>query len=118
AIELKAIGKAQKVLILAFLASLFFIPSMHGWGDKTQVANLAVSVLSILAMTIGAYRMARALRRSVLPWVVGMFVPVLSLLLVWILYSEATKTLKAAGLDVGLFGVGSAELKRLDQKTD
>jgi ABC-type glycerol-3-phosphate transport system permease component len=117
AIELKAIGRAQKTLILAILAGFVFVAYVPKLGNGAQVMKPS-TILSVLVMMAGAYRMARALRKPALLWVVGMCVPVLSLLLCLVLNSEASKALRAAGLNVGLFGVGSGELQRLDQKTD
>lgn len=94
-----SIAKAQKGVLYSILAniiSLFFPP---------------LYILVIPFQLYFVYRLAMALRVGY-PWlwVIGMFVPILALVLLLVLSQRATVAIRDAGFNVGLMGANLKEI--------
>ncbi len=66
-----------------------------------MVAALAVAVFNMYWV----YRLCKALKTTPWAYVVGMIIPLISLICLVLLNQRATKLLRAHGLKVGLLGV-------------
>ncbi len=99
-----AIAKAQKGVLFCLLANLF-------------VPMLPHLFLLILPFQIYfAYRLAKLVKIGYPPiWVIGMFIPLLNLLLLFLLAHQSTAAIRGAGFEVRLFG---ADLKAIEEALD
>ena len=100
--EIREIGNKQKAILWTFLASIALSYVSYG-----QIAAAIISVIFI-------YQLAAALKSRV-AWlyVILAFVPLVSLIALLVINSQATKVLKARGLKVGLMGASSSALSAL-----
>jgi len=99
----KEIASAQKLVIYAFILNLVFNLLLRTGSPLMLVPALAVSVFAVVSV----YRLALALGYAMalrILFVVLMFVPLASLIVLLMLISRATKALRAAGYEVGLLG--------------
>ena len=100
--EIREIGNKQKAILWTLLASivLSFVP----YGP------IAASIISVIFI----YQLAAALKSRV-AWlyVILAFFPLVSLIALLVINSQATKALKARGLKVGLMGASSSALSAL-----
>jgi sugar phosphate permease len=106
--ELREIAKAQKLLIWSVAAgilSFFVIATRMG-----ILISLAISIFQIFAL----YKLGTALKLSVV-WLVlfavGMFIPLLNLLLLLSTNEKANKALKVAGVKVGFMGANPDDIR-------
>jgi hypothetical protein len=89
--RLYAIASAQKMLIWSFAALvLLVIPYLF----------IFVTIFRIISM----YRLAKALSKEPILWVLGALIPLVSMILLVRLHSEATTCLRKAGVRVGFMG--------------
>jgi hypothetical protein len=98
--EVLAVAKAQKGVLWCVLANLacFAFPPLY----------LAVLPFQLYFI----YKLASALKSKVpILWVLGMFVPLLSLILLLVLSQGATKAIQSAGFKVGLMGAKVSEIE-------
>jgi len=94
------IAKAQKGVLWCILGNFvcIFIPFVF-------IVALPFQIYYI-------YKLASSLKAGTpVLWVLGMFVPLLSLILLLILSSRATAALRAAGFKVGLMGARTKEIE-------
>lgn len=93
------IAKAQKGVLYCVLANivLLFFPPL---------------VLFVIPFQLYfVYRLATALRLDYpLLWAIGMFFPIISLILLLILSQKATAAIRAAGFHVGLMGANLKDI--------
>jgi hypothetical protein len=98
--EVLAVAKAQKGVLWCVLANLACI----------AFPPLYLVVLPFQLYFI--YKLASALKSKVpILWVLGMFLPLLSLILLLILSQGATRAIQAAGFKVGLMGAKVSEIE-------
>lgn len=107
--ETLAVAKAQKGVLWCVLANIvcifayFFIPFIF----------LLVLPFQIYFI----YKLASALKaQAPALWVVGMFIPLLSLILLLILSQRATNVIQTAGFKVGLMGANISDIEAKIQK--
>jgi hypothetical protein len=100
--RLHRIAVAQKLLI---------------WGVVVAMVPLMSPVLYLLALPFqlyAVYRTSKALdfgSGAVVLYIVAMFVPLVGVIMLLVLNSNATKALKAAGISVGLIGARKDDLE-------
>jgi len=100
---LQDVASAQKLVIYAFALILLFNLLMRSGSPLVLVPALAAAVFGVISV----YRLASALGYSTglrVLFVVLMFVPLASLIVLLMLIDRATKALRAAGYKVGLLG--------------
>jgi hypothetical protein len=99
--EIQLIAKKQRILIWIILASLgaYFI----------RYAPIVTGIVSAVYM----FQLARAVRKS--GWVVAIlaFIPLVGLIALLVINSEANDALKGRGIRVGLMGANKDDLARL-----
>ena len=116
--NIRKVGLAQRLLIWVMLASIVvMLASMV--GAALVVGSLdAHLVVPAMIMTIPfqlycVYKLAKALDMATgiaVLWLVSMLIPLVSLVCLLVLNGKATRTLKSAGIRVGLMGASVAEL--------
>jgi len=107
-IDIFGIAKAQKGILWCVLANIiiyalaFFV---------SQAFNLLILVLIIVEIYF-VYKLLKALGSKYwILWIIGMIIPGLSLILLLVLNSNATKAIKSQGYKVGLMGARLADIK-------
>jgi hypothetical protein len=94
-------GERSTAFVLVALGSVTLILQLVQWGCT-------------VVMLVYVYRLTTALGSSApWAWVIGMFIPLLSLILLVVLSTNATGWLRRQGLAVGLLGPGPASLEAL-----
>ncbi|MBI5831334.1 MAG: hypothetical protein HZB16_03370 [Armatimonadetes bacterium] len=83
-------------------------------GALPRVLSL-VSWVLLLVVLYWTYRLAQALDKPGVVWVLLMFVPLVNLICLLVLNDNACKAMRAAGLSVGLLGPNKAELDRYER---
>lgn len=104
----KALG-CVGLLILGNVARFAALATVPAVAVGLSLATFAVMIFSIVYV----YRLAKALGSPALLYAIAMLVPCLGLLMLLMIVSRATATLKKAGIKVGLMGVSKADLERL-----
>ncbi len=107
--QLCEIGKRQKQILWMILICL--------------VANIASRLLQAPVLIIVAalfqfyfvYKLAKSVGSMAWPYIILLFIPLLGLIGLFVLSDKATKILKNHGLKVGLMGVPSKELLKLQE---
>ena len=103
--ELREIARNHRLLLWSILAAILANLSRFYLGNQPigLVVYLAAAGFQIFAL----YKLGRALQLSVI-WIVvfilGLFVPILGLLLLLLMHDRAMKVMKAAGISVGFMG--------------
>jgi 4-amino-4-deoxy-L-arabinose transferase-like glycosyltransferase len=106
------------------------IGRLHRWLLWLVLANLAANVATmlsplglLLAIPVAipsfyiVYKLAHALRRDpAWLWSAALIVPIVSLIILLILNSQATAVLKKKGVPVGLMGASGRDLDMLEWK--
>jgi len=101
--SVKDVADAQRLVIYAFGLNLVCNVLLRSGSALMIVPALAASLFAVISI----YRLTGALDYSSgmrILFVVLMFVPLVSLLVLLILIERATKILRAAGYKVGLLG--------------
>lgn len=119
--DLLMIANRQRVLLLCILLSIVSY-CVVGWpaiGRRTSnsatvtlIITLAIHALVIVAVlrvqaAVGIHLLWRLLSVPLLP------IPIIGLLIMVVVNSQASATLRASGVRVGLFGVDPVQLQRL-----
>ena len=102
-LRLNRIASGQRFIIFALLGSFAAGALQAVFGPLAGILGLLASLVAI----VGVVRLAGALGRSVLAKVLyafAMLIPLINLLGMLALSSQATKALRAGGYTVGLFG--------------
>lgn len=106
------VGRAQRALILVFLAALLAIPiSMAagfaglGYGGPTLYVVLFIALR--VAMAVAIYRVSAAMgSKLAVLWAIGGFLPnIIGLIVLLVQNQRATGFLKRAGVKPGFLGV-------------
>jgi len=96
------------ILIICNLAQVA-LASVPPTGLIFTLGGLVTMIFSIIYI----YRLARALQMSAILYAIAMIVPCIGLLVLLIVVSRATSTLRAGGVKVGFFGVSRATMEQL-----
>ncbi len=100
--EVVVVAKKQKTIIWLMLTTL-----------AASVFPPALIIMAIVNVVF-VYQLAQALkRRDAWAWCAGMFVPLVSLLLLLLLNGKATAVIRSKGVTVGLMGANKAQLDAL-----
>lgn len=104
--RLNRVASGQRIIIISLLVSI--VSSML----RVQIGDIAViiSIGATLVSVVGAVRLAAALGRSKLSQVfygIVMILPLINLIIMLILSSQANKSLRDAGYKIGLLGAKS-----------
>jgi DNA integrity scanning protein DisA with diadenylate cyclase activity len=113
--ELLKLAKAQKLLIHGILTSILAVVLLSVGAPVVAVFGLVVHVASLILQLLAVYRIARALGKTAVLWLLGVFIPCGGIILLLILNQEATKALEKAGLKVGFFGAKMAEVEQISE---
>lgn len=100
---LNRIASGHRLMILAIVVSLFSYLVQSALSYFSTAAALGASVLAI----VGVVRLTRALGRSVVIsviYAISMLLPILNLLIMFHLSSQAIDRLRSGGYKVGFFG--------------
>jgi hypothetical protein len=114
------IARRQKAVLYQILVNLGLIIGWIGMavalpGKRGTLAIVALWIVLISVNVISAifiYRLAMALRRTAWVYTLAAFVPYVGVIALLIINAAATRTLRLAGLHVGLMGVRRSELHR------
>ena len=102
-VRLERIAAGQRLIIYALLAQFAAYALTVALGN----VGVVVTLIAVLFSIVGMIKLAGALGSSVLSRIlltVGMFIPLVSLLILASLSAKATRRLRAAGYKVGLLG--------------
>jgi len=116
--ELFEIGKRQRRINLIFLSLLILV--LVSLNIRTSYCNMVIVVSAQIIIGIFAifqvFYLAKALKypRPWL-WIIGMFVPVIKAICLLAISHNATKTLKANGVKVGIMGPDKNILSNLSK---
>lgn len=103
AFRLNRIASGQRMMVLSILVSIVAMGLGTVLGRSTTIVGLGASILNI----VGVVRLSGALGKSGLvrtASALAMLVPLVNLLVMLRFSAIATRTLRAAGYKVGLFG--------------
>lgn len=101
--EVREVAAAQRMLLLAIIASLVGNVLLRSSESLAIVWMISVAVLAFELFCV--YRLARVLRvRNALVWMLAMFVPLVNLICLLVLNGRASRFLKENGVAVGLLG--------------
>jgi hypothetical protein len=102
-VTLNRIASGQRLMIFSVLMSLLAFPLQGAIGRGAMVVSVVASILAI----IGVARLSGALGRAkamTIVFSIGMLFPLINLLIMLLLSSQATDRLRAGGYKVGFFG--------------
>jgi hypothetical protein len=128
--EIVAVAKWERYVIFLILLELLSEIAMIGIAlnsgnnasDAVAVLVLLIVVgrLAVLGLCIfGVYAMATALRKKMaVLYALGMLVPLVGLLVLLSLNSEAMSLLKAHGIRIGLMGANRDDVRRYVSQSD
>jgi ABC-type multidrug transport system permease subunit len=105
-INILSVAKAQKGLLIIVLINFISVIFIRHWAASLLVSMGAMYFTYKLLVALNA--------KNKIVWLIGMIVPLLSLILLLILNSRATKAIQAAGFKVGILG---ADTKQLNAQT-
>ncbi|OCQ96692.1 hypothetical protein AMR42_02675 [Limnothrix sp. PR1529] len=104
-LELQRIAKDHRLLLWSILAGLIAILVRFLIGDEltSWILYLAAGIFQVVAL----YKLGRSLKLSIV-WmtllVIGLFIPLLGLLILLLVHDKAMKAMKSAGVPVGFMG--------------
>ncbi len=101
--EILRIAGFQKILIWVVVASL------------ASILNLYVAIVIAVLTAVFLFQLARALRQPAWLFAIGAFIPLISVILLLALNSDATAALRKRGIRVGLLGANKGDLNRLKE---
>ena len=103
-VSIHDVAAGQRLLIVAIGLNIvaYLASSRIGWivGVLIGLGALAVAIVGMLRVTSG---LGYSAPRKVL-YVVGLFIPLVALIVLAMVSADATKTLRANGYKVGFFG--------------
>lgn len=103
--ELRKIAQSHKLLLWSILVNILI--NLIGLAVSNNSIILPVYLASAGFQIFALYKLGRSLKFSVVLMIflfVCLFVPLLSLLILLYLHSQAINALKAAGINVGFMG--------------
>ena len=118
--EVLAIAKGQRAVLWCILGNIvcFLFFMAIGAVLPEEIAGFVVLpfFLGFIALVIAQiafiYRLSCALRKGIpVLWTIGVLIPVLSLVIMLVLSSEATRAIRAEGFKVGLMGADTDEIE-------
>jgi hypothetical protein len=101
--ELRRVASGQRLMILSIVVSFLSIPLQKAIGPFATLIGVVATIVAI----VGAVRLAGGLGRSMAARIlygIAMIIPLVNLICMLILSSQATKVLRAGGWTVGFFG--------------
>ena len=106
--DIEKVNKAQKLMLRAFGVSLVLrlvsgIVAAEGGAVFAVIMGMA-ALACLIALLIGVYRVASGLGKNGILYLIGMFVPLLNLIILIMLNNQASNFLRANGLEVGFWG--------------
>ena len=108
AFDVAKLARAYRSLVMWFGVQLAMTitNSVFGNGNRAVAGGAGLVILvTLVALTIYAYRTASALGSSVpVLWAVAMFVPCINVLTLLVLSSKATAACRERGIAVGFLG--------------
>jgi len=106
--ETLAIAKGQKGILWCILANILLFVLIVLLGPTMRLLFLGIIPLQLYFI----YKLASALKSGApVLWMIGMFFPLISLILLLILTDRATKAIRAAGFRVGLMGATISDIE-------
>ncbi|MEP6670392.1 MAG: DUF4339 domain-containing protein [Chthoniobacter sp.] len=99
--EILKLARLQKYLIWVVLASL------------ASLLNRYLAIGTIILTAVFMFRLAKTLRKPAWGFAIGAFIPLISLILLLGLNSDATAALRKRGIRVGLMGAKQSDLDQL-----
>ncbi|HIK14957.1 MAG TPA: hypothetical protein IGS53_06635 [Leptolyngbyaceae cyanobacterium M33_DOE_097] len=103
--ELQAIAKYHRLLLWSILAAIIANLSRLSLGD--QPIGLLVYFLAAVFQIFALYKLGRTLKLSIV-WmillIVGLFIPLIGLLILLLMHDKAMKVMKSSGVKVGFMG--------------
>lgn len=117
--DLRHLGKCQGQLMLALLISIVFnvVARILDLAHAGLLVDLVVVVVALGVVGFAIYtaaRLASALRYPVWGIVllcIGLIIPCVSLIIMFVLTVQSSKILKAAGIRIGLMGARMEDIK-------
>lgn len=106
--RLKRVASGQRLIIYSLLVSLASIALQGAIGISGAILGLAASIMAI----VGVVRITGGLGRSLLAkilYIIAMFIPLVNLIAMLLLSSQATKALREAGVQVGFLGASASQ---------
>lgn len=104
--RLNRVASGQRIIIISLLVSIVASMLRVQIGDIAMIISIGATMVSV----VGAVRLAAALGRSTLSQVfygIAMILPLINLITMLILSSQANKSLRDGGYKIGLLGAKS-----------
>lgn len=102
--SLEDVATGQRLMILAIVVNIIAYIMSRAAGP---MVGLLVGIVGVIVAIVGMVRATGGLGYSTprrVLYVIGLFIPVIALIVLAMVSAEATKTLKANGYQVGFFG--------------
>ncbi|HEY3330388.1 MAG TPA: hypothetical protein VGK19_10235 [Capsulimonadaceae bacterium] len=113
--QLIQIARGQKLVVISLLLALLTPVAINA---SHILGGLYYWAVCLFALIVTLY-LANALRpKSMILYIIGMFIPIVSLLVLLRINGRATEALNAAGVKVGLLGAKLADVERLNDRID
>jgi sugar phosphate permease len=110
-LELQKIAKYHKLLLWSILAAIAANLSRFYLGDHPIGLLVYFGAAAFQIFTL--YKLGKSLQLSIV-WIIlfilGLFVPLLGLLILLLMHDKAMKAMKAAGVKVGFMGADSSSI--------
>jgi hypothetical protein len=106
--RLKRVASGQRLIIYSLLVQIVSVTLQGTIGIPGFILGLAASIMAI----VGVVRITGGLGRSLIAkivYIVAMFIPLINLIAMLLLSSQATKALREAGLEVGFLGAKASQ---------
>lgn len=118
-VDLRTVARRQRLLLWEILAALLLNLGLLGLGGMPLWFNLLVGLFAVvvqIAVVVTVVSLLAALRVHIvwrIVYILLLFAPCISLLMLLSANARATRALKNAGLKVGLMGVRDEEVERI-----
>lgn len=103
--ELQVIAKYHKLLLWSILVAI--VANLSRLSLGSQPIGLLVYFLAAAFQIFALYKLGRSLKLSIV-WmvlfIVGLFVPLIGLLILLLMHDKAMKAMKSSGVKVGFMG--------------
>ena len=107
-VDVLTVAKAQKGILWCVIAAIVIYFLGFAVAQAFNILTLPLAVVEIYF----AYKLLVALKsRYWVLWLIGMMIPILSIILLLVLNDRATKSIRAQGYKVGLMGAHLEEIK-------
>jgi hypothetical protein len=103
--ELQEIAKNHRLLLWSILVTI--LANLSSYSIDNRPIGLVTYFAAAGFRIFAVYKLGRALKFSViwmLVFILGLFVPILGLLVLLLMHDRAMKAMKAAGIKVGFMG--------------